>query len=119
MLNKEELLNAIIFYLEHHYEQTKPDDTGLIAQSLNRMKKKETPEQDDLIIWRDWADTLKPFEGRSFLSEREAFDSMTLFLDGYYKRTASDDIGSVLSDLLCANMVRQLIRLLGMIGKIA
>lgn len=45
MLNKEELLNAIIFYLEHHYEQTKPDDTGLIAQSLNRMKKKKLPNK--------------------------------------------------------------------------
>ncbi len=34
------------------------------------------------------------------LTNEEAFNSMRLFLEEYYKRTSSDDIGSLLGDLI-------------------
>lgn len=33
------------------------------------------------------------------LTEPQAFNAMRKFLEGYYERTASDDIGSLLSDI--------------------
>ena len=35
----------------------------------------------------------------STLSTEQAFDAMRLFLDDYFKRTRSEDIGSLLGDL--------------------
>ncbi len=34
------------------------------------------------------------------LTERQAFEVMALFLEGFYERTQSDDVGGLLSDLL-------------------
>lgn len=33
------------------------------------------------------------------LTPRQAFDAMRLFLEGYYQRTDSNDVGSILGDL--------------------
>ena len=33
------------------------------------------------------------------LTERQAFDAMRKFLEGYYGRTSSDDVGSLLGDM--------------------
>ncbi len=37
------------------------------------------------------------------LTARQAFEAMTLFLEGFYQRTQSDDVGGLLSDLLIAD----------------
>ncbi|MBD0344400.1 MAG: hypothetical protein ICV63_06110 [Coleofasciculus sp. Co-bin14] len=34
------------------------------------------------------------------LTERKAFEAMVLFLEGFYERTQSDDVGGLLSDLM-------------------
>jgi hypothetical protein len=34
------------------------------------------------------------------LTERQAFEAMVLFLESFYERTNSDDVGGLLSDLL-------------------
>lgn len=34
------------------------------------------------------------------LTERQAFEAMVLFLEDFYKRTQSDEVGGLLSDLL-------------------
>lgn len=34
------------------------------------------------------------------MTEMDAFQAMQLFLEEYYKRTGSDDIGSLLGDLI-------------------
>lgn len=34
------------------------------------------------------------------LSKLQAFEAMRKFLEGYYARTSSDDVGSLLSDML-------------------
>lgn len=33
------------------------------------------------------------------LTELQAFNAMSKFLEGYYERTSSDDVGSLLSDM--------------------
>lgn len=33
------------------------------------------------------------------LTDLQAFNAMRIFLEGYYERTGSDDIGSLLSDI--------------------
>ena len=34
------------------------------------------------------------------ITEKQAFQAMVLFLEGYYERTKSDDVGAILSDLI-------------------
>jgi hypothetical protein len=34
------------------------------------------------------------------LTERKAFEAMVLFLEGFYERTQSDEVGGLLSDLI-------------------
>lgn len=34
------------------------------------------------------------------LTERKAFEAMVLFLEGFYERTQSDEVGGLLSDLM-------------------
>ena len=34
------------------------------------------------------------------LTERQAFDAMVMFLEQFYERTDSDDVGGLLSDLM-------------------
>lgn len=34
------------------------------------------------------------------LTERKVFEAMVLFLEGFYERTQSDDVGGLLSDLM-------------------
>ena len=34
------------------------------------------------------------------LNEKEAYNAMVSFLDSYYQRTKSDDVGSLLGDLM-------------------
>ena len=34
------------------------------------------------------------------LTEQQAFEAMVLFLEGFYKRTKSDDVGGLLGDLI-------------------
>ncbi len=34
------------------------------------------------------------------LTEKQAFKAMVLFLEGFYERTNSDDVGGLLSDLI-------------------
>jgi hypothetical protein len=36
------------------------------------------------------------------LTEKQAFEAMVLFLEGFYQRTQSDEVGGLLSDLLMA-----------------
>ncbi|MBF2049629.1 MAG: hypothetical protein EDM05_043410 [Leptolyngbya sp. IPPAS B-1204] len=36
------------------------------------------------------------------LTEKQAFEAMVLFLEGFYQRTQADEIGGLLSDLLMA-----------------
>lgn len=36
----------------------------------------------------------------SKLTELQAFNAMVKFLEGYYERTSSDDVGSLLSEML-------------------
>jgi hypothetical protein len=36
------------------------------------------------------------------LTERQAFEAMVMFLEQFYERTDSDDIGGLLSDLMMA-----------------
>lgn len=34
------------------------------------------------------------------LTNQQAFQAMVLFLEGFYERTKSDDVGAILSDLI-------------------
>lgn len=36
------------------------------------------------------------------LSDRQAFEAMVLFLEGFYERTQSDEVGGLLSDLMAS-----------------
>lgn len=100
-LNKLETLTAIIAFLKYHYDLTKPDDTGLLFQSLLRMKNKCEPIGEDIIFWNDWEECGKIFDNQNkTITEEQAFEIMISFLEHYFNRSNSDDIRSVLGDLL-------------------
>jgi hypothetical protein len=105
MINLTELktLNVAIQYLKFHYEMTKPDDSGILMSSLIRFRDNLHPDLEDVIIWNDWQEAIKLFKKNKIndvFAESEAFEIFEHFLEKYYERTKSDDIGSFLSDLL-------------------
>jgi hypothetical protein len=107
ILTESEALKAIVLFLQQHYEKTKPDDTGFLVMALLTPK---TANRDCISIRDEWLETLKEVRNKSkrsidttyacTLTEEEAFDAMYLFLEKYYARTKSDDIGSLLGDLM-------------------
>ena len=105
-LSEQEMVDATIAFLELCYSRTKPNDSGILMNSLIRYNKNMEPINDDKIIWKDWQDTINLFKknkiGFEFL-ESEAFEVFEHFLEKYFERTNSDDIGSLLSDLLHRN----------------
>lgn len=38
-------------------------------------------------------------QNEMMMNEKSAFDAMRFFLEGYYERTKSDDVGALLGDL--------------------
>ena len=101
MLNNTEVRDVIILFLKHHHELTKPDDTGYLVNSLFRQKTGKIAIDDDLTIWNDMQRSLQLVKKTNdLLTEEEAFEVMINFLEKYFMRTNSDDIRSVLGDLL-------------------
>jgi hypothetical protein len=104
LLNESEALQVVISFLRQHYEKTKPDDSGILANELNEIK---IGTNKYTIIQKDWIESLKQIQRSSShtqdsmtLTEEMAFEAMYLFLEKYYARTKSDDIGLLLSTLL-------------------
>ena len=104
-LTREEALKAMVFFLQQYYEDTKSIDTKNIIEYLLKNK-------DDKILntaLAEWEKCLKyeKIKSMQFLensavnfTEENAFEAMVKFLEEYYEATDSDDIGSLLGDLL-------------------
>ena len=101
-LSEQEMLDATIAFLELYYSMTKPDESGILMNSLIRYKKNMKPIDNDKTIWKDWQDCIEAFSnnkiGNEFL-ESDAFEIFEDFLEKFFYRTNSDDIGSFLSDI--------------------
>jgi hypothetical protein len=103
LLNEIEVLDVVILFLKTYYELTKPDDSGVLMASLQRMKGAKQSVFDDNLIWADWNDTIQLFkknDKNKIYTEEEALKIFELFLEKYLHRTSSDDIRSFLSDIL-------------------
>lgn len=103
-LNKNETLATILFYLKQYYEETKPDDSGILVDALQKLK---SGEAIDAQILQDWLDSIHEICAKynhsdkiNTITEEEAFFIMEKFLAKFFYRTKSDDIGSMLSELL-------------------
>ena len=106
ILSKTEVLQAVVLFLQQHYETTKPDDTGLLVDAL---RNPQTKNDDYRKTIYDWHESIKEIKNKALtstdktcddLTEEKAFEIMYLFLEKYYSRTKSDDIGSLLGDLM-------------------
>jgi hypothetical protein len=103
LLTESEVINVAILFLKTYYELTKPDDSGILMSSLIRLKSYEPKILDDKNIWNDWNQTIQLYKKRKIINiftEQEAFEIFEHFLELYFKRTASNDIRSFLSDIL-------------------
>ena len=103
ILTESEVLDAAILFLKTYNELTKPDDSGTLMASLQRLRLKNSAILDDLNIWNEWEKSLvhyKQDKEKNSFTEAEAFEIFYDFLGAYYDRTQSDDIGSFLGDIL-------------------
>ena len=105
ILTEQEALKATILFLQQYYEQTKPDDTGIIAKDLLDAQNNKVYNK----TFDEWRECLKKTKAKLVESnkkllknftEEEVFEAMFLFLSQYYEKTNSGDIGSLLGDLL-------------------
>jgi hypothetical protein len=99
-LNEQEALSVVIFYLQDYYSRTKPDDTGIIIKGLQN---NTLDQYGNNYIFDEWKKCLRSKikeNDQQYFTEADVFEAMFLLLDYYYKKTKSDDIGGLLSDLL-------------------
>jgi len=104
ILTEPEALKVTILFLQQYYERTKPDDAGIIAKDLLIAQSKRI-YNENFCLWNKClkkVHTKLEFNNKSKLNftEEEVFEAMILFLEKYYEKTNSDDIGGLLSDLL-------------------
>lgn len=104
LLNEFEALQVVILFLKQHYEKTKPDDSGILADDLSKFN---TSTNKYSLVQEYWIESLEYIkcsvintQNHPIFTEEEAFEAMYLFLEKYYARTNSDDIGSLLGDLM-------------------
>jgi len=100
-LDKEKAKKAIICFLQLYYSQTKSKDAKLIIEELRC-------DQPKSRVWQDWQSTLEKNLAndhnnvKPLFLESTIFEEMINFLEKFFRRTQSDDIRALLSDLLHA-----------------
>ena len=88
-LTEQEILGLTITFLALYNSRTKPDDSGILMNSLIRYKKNIQPINDDKIIWKDWQDCLEAFSNNKIENEfveSDAFEIFEDFLEKYFHR---------------------------------
>lgn len=96
-------LKAMEKFLDKFYFRDHSDDLGLILSdiSLDTFLGEKTA---DPAAWEDWEDAIKIAKGGKvnslFLTEKEAFKAMTIFLENFGTRIKSKEIKNLIDEII-------------------
>jgi hypothetical protein len=98
---------AMIIFLEKFYLQTHSDDLGGMLGELSMLSDGSSADSAALYDWNDAVDSVKLGDTSAtvsnqeeFLTNLEAYDALSVFLQEYVNRTNSPDIQSLVQDLI-------------------
>jgi len=100
-LTKLQALKAMTQFLEIYYEQTKSDDIGSLLGDIDTELFSDSQTADP-AAWKDWTGSVNAVlngQAEERLTKLQAYNSMRSFLEGYRKRTNSDDIRLLLDGM--------------------
>ena len=110
-LSFDEAYDAMVDYLEKYYNRGKSDDIAMLAGDLLILEDGESADPAAIIDWKESVGKIlnrnpqfnegsPMMDNDKKLSIDEAYDAMIDYLEGYYSRGKSDDIGALLSGML-------------------
>lgn len=95
-------LKAMELFLEKYHQKSKNDDLGLLLSDISTDTFIGT-ETADPAAWEDWQDAIVLVKGNNvtkYLTEQQAFDSMINYLRTFGIRINSQEISSLLKEIL-------------------
>ena len=94
LMNSFQALQAMKYFLYHHYQITQSDDIGSLGGDLNLCN--DDKVTFDPASWDEW---LEFTQKKQSLTSHEAFEAMVKFIDNYRINTKSEDLAVLLSNM--------------------
>jgi hypothetical protein len=85
--------NAMQEFLEIYFKKTASDSIGALLSCMQFLEDGQTADQ---ALWEDWISSLKDQKN---ITPIQAFDTMHMFLNQYYRNSSSANVKVLLRDI--------------------